>query len=537
MPVSNNIHDKAQLKVYDKNKNKERIFNLNIHDNWGFIEDTKGNSLTEMELPKGKLPLQTVKNIFKGKDYVASHDTEAHEAYQDDNGRNHSWTKTQTVNKEISYLHKVNDPSLSERYRLDDVLENGKSIMPTNSYHLSHDPKINESTYLVNDKTDDISGQIIPTTKKAVSNLKKAVVNDTIDLQVSPDSKVSFASSVPSGKITNNSSLDAKEQTNVQNIMLNNSKLTLVPGSQVVNSNFQDSTIHTDPNLTTDQKNIIYNSNFDHVDLFDSNQIKSSMIDYAIINKNTISNSSLKGGIYNSSTIENTNTWMATSSIVDHTQLKNDRLENRHVNNDYYQKNFKRPQTKASLTNNDLSHRTPTEDAMVISNSVLSNVQNLQNENIGTTLKNVKMNNTFVKEWVIATDSDMRNSRPTLPLLIGKVALNNNKLIFDDNAIALNLDEYSSPEAQTGLELEAGKVYDQKSFKDLPNAVNLNPKASSLKKLTQLSHGHYDLNNGDQAFNNLRDVLGDDGGKHIQAAIQEPKITKVVHENKKELEL
>ena len=151
----------------------------------------------------------------------------------------------------------------------------------------------------------------------------------------------------------------------------------------------------------------------------------------------------------------------------------------------------------------------------MINSSDLDNVQILSNEHVGSTISNSTLKNTFVKEWIVSDKSKLVAKRPTRPLLIGRVSLDKNDLQFTNATVCFNLDEYMSKPASEGLELPKGASYDDTNIGSYDRAIQITPNHHDVKKLTKLEHGHYVLNNGDDAFSNLDDILQIDGGERL----------------------
>lgn len=518
MPIDKFLHNDAKIKVHDNVEDRDRTYKLSIQDQWGFIGDDKENELTEMNIPHNKLSLSNLKKMFDGDYYPIRYDEKsASEPYADDSGREHMWAKTGNG----TYVEQVRDPEIAKRYQLLDVLENDKSILPQSSGHFLEDPEVNKPAYIIDDATDEVSGPITPTTKKALSNLKSAVNNDLLELKVGKDSELQFAGNLPSGNLTNGSKLVVNKGASVKQVKLDNSSIVCDKG-QIVNSTFKDSNIYYkdveaathDPLDRYENEHYIYNSNFNHVNMFRRCSINSSIIDYAALNYVVIKDSTLKGGNYNNCAIDHVNTWLTPQSQLVSSELKNTRIENRRLSMDDYQASA--DQIAKSIDEMLDDDKISMSDTM-ISDAVLDNTQILSNENVGSTIASSNFKNTFVKEWITADKSKVIAKKPTKPILIGKVSLKNNELQFTDVATSFNLDEYSSEEAQNGLELPENTDYNDVTLKNNDeHIVKINNKSKSMKQLTKLDHGHYILNNGDDAFDNLANVLGDDGGKHLE---------------------
>lgn len=513
----NVLHDQATLKVYDREQDRDRNFKLTIKDNWGFIGDSKDNNLTELYLPKGSLPLTTVKHMFKGEKYVANYEQEPKEAFTDDDGREHFWVKNNN-----RYLHEVKDPTLAKRFKLTDVIDQDKSIMPKETYHFENEPAVDTPVHLVNDTDNSKSGAITPTTKAALTNLKRAVRDDMVDLDVSPDSELKFAGKLPTGSLQDHSKLTLLKGAYADKINLNDSEIVFANG-QITNSNFNHSQmtyakvhdVFIDPKEPTCYLN---NSTFNHTALLNFNKANASIVNHAVLNKCDLNKTTINGGNYDNDIMKDTNLWLPAHSIVAHSKLTNTRLENRRLTaNDFKNEpNIKGPEpiTEDSFYSNDQR----TDSDTIISNSDLNNVQLLSNDRIGTTMNWTDAKNTFIKDWIISNHAAFQSDKPAKPLLIGKVYLSDNNLNFHNTAVSLNLDEYHSKEAQAGLELPPRKDYDDKNIKTNEHAAVVNANQPAMKKLTKLDHGHYVLNNGDEAFTNLTDVLGDNGGKQVSAS-------------------
>lgn len=519
MPKETYVHDQAQIKVFDKDKNKFRIFDFTVHNHWGFIGNSRGDTITEMQITgkyNNKLPLSRLKQIFNGDEYVASHDDKPKMEYIDDENRSHRWIENN--GKYIhNYLHMVRDPELAKRYDLEDVLENGKSIIPqpTGNYHFDKTPEVGEPVHIVNDDTKEVSGDITPTTKKALTNLKDGVNKGTLDLKVSPDSQLTFASGLPSGEIINGSSLDLALTTTADRVKLDNSHMAVKRGT-IKDSTFTN--VETTMQATYKPLNV-NKSNLSNVNLLDGSTIHDSIVDYAALNRTYVTDSSLKGGVYVKGEIVDSYTWTGLQSVVDDSNLSHTRLENRHTNTDYYEEH----KGELPKTVDDIYEQSATDtygqgkqSPMMISNSSLTNVEILRDGDIGSTISDTYMENAIVKDWIIADKSSIQ-CMPSKPLLVGKVYAKDNKLNFRTSAVSLNLDEYSSANAQNGLELPEGKDFNDTNIAKNADAVVMNPNSKEYKQLAKLDHSHYILNNGDEAFDNLSNVLGDDGGKHLAA--------------------
>ena len=512
MSVEKYLHDNAKIKVYDNIKDKDRIFTLSVKDHWGFIGDGKDNTLTEMSLPQDKLSITNLKHIFNGEFYPVKYNEDSKwTSYLDASNREHKWIKQ----KDGTYSEEVRDYDISNRYQLLDVLENDKSILPQSYNHFKQEPEVNKPAYLVNDDTNEISGPIIPTTKKAVNNLKKAVQNNDIDLTVSKDSELKFAGNVPTGSLINGSNLELNKGANANLVKLDHSSIICNKG-QIVNSTFKDSKSYFEDQSNSSPaykpESYIFNSNLDHVHLIEGNNINSSIIDYAVLNKSKIKDSSLKGGNYSDSIVDHGYTWLLPDSLISASKLKNTRIEDRRISlKNYEEKADKLATSIYDIYSNDQKDAPTT----MINSSDLDNVQILSNEHVGSTISNSTLKNTFVKEWIVSDKSKLVAKRPTRPLLIGRVSLDKNDLQFTNATVCFNLDEYMSKPASEGLELPKGASYDDTNIGSYDRAIQITPNHHDVKKLTKLEHGHYVLNNGDDAFSNLDDILQIDGGERL----------------------
>lgn len=499
------LHNQAKIRVFDHEHNKERDFKLTVKDGWGFIGDSQENNLTELRLNKDKLPLSTVRKIFNGENYVANHSDEMMKSFVDDGNRVHTWVKDNDT-----ILHEVKDPDLAARYDLKDVLENGKSLLSENKYHLDGDVKANEPVHLVNDETQEISGDIVPTSKKAVASLKSAVKNQLVELTVSPDSKLYFAGNLPSGQLKNESTLKLDSGSGATGINLDHSDIHLKKG-QISYSGFTNTkTFDTEKEP---KGTYIYNSEFNHAHIFDNVHAKSSMVDYGVLSNSKFESCSLKGGNYTDVDFKNVNTWESLTSLFDSSKMNGCRFENRHISPSYFEKNEKMMATKPfdfyddkhlaeanKLAGSQWYSPTLTCDAN------LTNIQVLRNGDVGSTINKSTIKNAFIKEWISADNSELISDKPTKPICTGRLVLNNNKVHMKDKAIAYNLAQYTSKSAADGLELKEGQeINDQTVAKD-KNAKEYNSKAGIAVRLAYLQHGHYVLNNGDEAFDNLEEM-------------------------------
>lgn len=499
------LHNQAKIRVYDHEHNKERNFKLTVKDGWGFIGDSHENNLTELRLNKDKLPLSTVRKIFNGENYVANRADEMMKSFVDDDNRVHTWVKDNGT-----ILHEVKDPDLAKRYDLQDVMENGKSLLSENKYHLDGEVKANEPVHLVNDGTKEVSGDIVPTTKKAVASLKSAVKNQLVDLTVSPDSKLYYAGNLPSGQLTHESTLKLDSGSGATGINLDHSNIHLRKG-QISYSGFTDTkTFDTEKEP---KGTYIYNSDFDHAHLFDNVHAKSSMVDYGTLSNSNLESCSLKGGNYTNTDMKNVNTWVSLTTLFDSNKLRGCRFENRHVSPSYFEKNEKMMATKPfdfyDKKHLDAANKlagskwySPT----LVCDSNLDNIQVLRNGDVGSTINKSTLKNAFVREWISADNSELVSDKPTKPICTGRLALNNNKVHMKNKAVTYNLGEFTSKNAAEGLELKDGQEVNDQTVAQDKNAKEYNSKSGIAVKLAYLQHGHYVLNNGDEAFDNLSEM-------------------------------
>lgn len=401
-------------------------------------------------------------------------------------------------------------------------------------YKLSHEPQINQSVQLVNLNTNAASGKLIPTTKKAINNLKNIIKKQTLDLNISPDSQVIFANKLPSGSVENNSILNLDDDATATDIKLNNSVINLNHQNMLKRSSFTH--VKTLSINTPDHQIKIKDSSLYHTNLLDGCDINDSIIDYAVISDSNIQHSSLKGGNYVNDTITSSLTWLNRPSVIDGTKLTNSRLENWRMNMDYYHET--EPAMAKDLHsiydshNIDKALKLSFNFPTIIGHSTLDNVQILRNERSGSTIDKSHLANTFVNEWLIADQSSVGSQDSTKPLLIGKVSLDHNKINLTKSAVSYNLDIYSSDEAQTGLSLNKNQELNDTNIKNDKHAIILNPKAKSYQVLAELTakqshavnNNHYPLVDGKQLLDALTNVISDDGGRNIQIPTESTEI-------------
>lgn len=490
------LTDSAEIHVFDHEQNRKRTFKLTTKDKWGFIGDDKENTVTELALNKNKLPLTTLKHIFNGDSYLANYDDKVQPERVDDDGRIHTWSQ---VNGKV--LHNVADPALAERYSLTSVIENGKDLLAMPEYHFLADPKINEAAYLINDETDQPSGAIIPTTKKALANLRRAVKTQEVDLEISPDSEVRFAGNLPTGSLKNNSTLSLAPKTGAHDVRLDNSEVSWSNG-QLSNVSFDNCDAKSSHN-----EGYLYNSDLNHVKLAGKSDVKGSIIDYAKVEDANISDSLLKGGKYENAEIEHSSTWLNLASAVTNTHLHNTRVEDRNLSMKDYARD---------LPNVDKPTPEQEKRATVINDSDLDNIQLIQSGDTGSTLDNVHLKNAFVIEWLIAKNSSIIVHHPGRPVVAGKLIMDDNKIDVSKHPVTFNMDIYHSEDAEQGLELPKGKTYDDKALLTEPNAVPLNSNDPTLSRLAILENGHYSFGDIDNVFENAGNLVGDDGGASLR---------------------
>lgn len=500
------LHDQGTIRVFDHEQDKERDFTLTVKDGWGFIGNAKDDTITELRLNKDKLPVSTVKKIFDGKPYVASHEKEEKPSFVDDNNRVHTFVKNND-----KFLHEIEDPELAKRYELKDIMENGKSLLSANSYHIEGDNKDGEPLHLVNNETKEVSGDIIPTTNKARASLRAAVENGLVELNVEPGSTLVFAGSLPSGELTDNSKLTLDPGAGANNVKLSNSDIHLGKG-QIVDSSFKDSKSFEN-NDEVEKGTYIYGSSLDNVHLFNNVHISSSNLYYASVDNSGVKSSTLRGGNYTNATIKNADTWLSLNSLVDSSTLHGARLENGHISKPYFEKNKQVMPTQVkdffdnkhiaeadTLAGNDWYSPT------VIAGSKLENVQLLRQGDYGSTINNSTLKNVYVRENISADNSELISDTPVKPLFLGTVAATNNKIHFSDKAVAYNMEKFTTKDGKSGYELPEGlNVSDQDAGKDV-HITEYNPEDKAIKGLTKIYHGHYNFKNGDKAFDGMEYV-------------------------------
>lgn len=399
----------------------------------------------------------------------------------------------------------------------DDKVLHDQELGKRATYRFEQDPKVNKPAYIINDETNEVSGSITPTTPKALTNLKRAVRNNRLNLAVSKDSSVRFASSVPTGSLTNGSSLTVTKGSSVSNVTLDHSSIICSHG-QIVDSTFKDTNYYHKEPATYSPLHLfetyIFKSNFDHVHLIENNYINTSDIKYAALNRAQVEHSSIKGGNFYNSKLDHDNMWLLPDSIISSSELKGTRIEDRSLTlKDYQEKANDLATSLKEMYNVEPFDIDPYNT--MIDDSKLNNVQILSNKHTGTTLDGSTLKNTFVKEWIIADQSNLIAEKRDKPLLIGRVSLSHNDLQFRNSAVCFNLDEYSSTAAAEGLEVPKGTSYDDTNIGTYAHAIQIMSNHPDVKKLTELEQGHYALNNGDEAFSNLTNILQDDGGQHL----------------------
>lgn len=527
----------AEIKVFDHELNKKRTLKFTTKDDWGFIGDDKDNTVTELVVTKDRLPLTKLKHIFNGDSYLANYDTAVHEQRIDDDGRVHTW-----VDNGNKIYHNVSDPSLAQRYSLEQVIENGKDLLALPDYHFLADPKVNEPAYLIDNETDQSSGPIVPTTKKAVANLRRAVKNQEVDLTVSPDSEVHFAGTLPTGSLENKSKLTLGDKTGAQDVKLDNSDISW-SGGRLSNVSFKD--CQTKKPIAAAGESVtsgyLSDTDLNHVKLTDQNDIKNSVIDYSQLSKSKIAGSLLKGGKFEDADLKNALTWLNLDSAIYNTKLHNSRLEDRKLSMAGYAEAW--PNANHPTTEQE-------QRATVLEGCDFDNVQLVQSEDTGSTLKNVKMKNAFVNEWLIGKDSEIVAKNISRPAIVGKLIMDHNKLNFSKHPVTFNMDIWHSEAAENGLELPKDKEYNDDNITKESNAVALNSNSPQVSRLALATRGHYSFGDIDDVFSNLGAVIGEDGGQSLsydakakanakklqaQATNQKPKATDKVASDEPEL--
>lgn len=315
------------------------------------------------------------------------------------------------------------------------------------------------------------TGRYIPTSEKAKKDFIHKFNKGEITTFVADESRFKFATKLPEhASIYGFSDVDLGKGSQLDYSSVENSQIK-VKNVLLPESAFKGSTIEANGNrdhISRISKSFVNDTHIDGPMRIDQSNVNSITAKNGI----NINNSQINGGNYQKDNIKNSIVWATPTSIINNSELTNTRIENRSLS----PRDIKRENNVTKTNDN---------QDVLINDTKLTNAQLMHDRKSSSyQLDNSNFENVITSNGGYSANSTVKG-RQSKPVLLNKVGFENTNLDRSGKEFTKGLAINMDPDAEGTI------VKDNSISKDIMQEIN--PKNPAYKAISQLDHGHYNL--------------------------------------------